>query len=88
MVSVYVRAQALAASLQRPLNLSANKYYYYYTHALLTQGLSYTQDVVVTHVIEVTASNTQAMADTLDTMPAGNKSRKSRQQSGEAVTGK
>ena len=29
-MSVYVRAQALAASLQRPLNLSANKYYYYH----------------------------------------------------------
>ena len=29
-MSVYVRAQALAASLHRPLNLSANKYYYYY----------------------------------------------------------
>jgi hypothetical protein len=28
-MSVYVRAQASAASLQRPLNLSANKYYYY-----------------------------------------------------------
>ena len=32
-MSVYVRAQALAASLQRPLNLSANKYYYYYGSA-------------------------------------------------------
>ena len=29
-MSVYVYAQASAASLQRPLNLSANKYYYYY----------------------------------------------------------
>jgi len=29
-MSVYVHAQASAASLQRTLNLSANKYYYYY----------------------------------------------------------
>ena len=28
-MSVYVHAQASAASLQRTLNLSANKYYYY-----------------------------------------------------------
>ena len=32
-MSVYVHAQASAASLQRPLNLSANKYYYYYLGA-------------------------------------------------------
>mgnify|MGYP000716238682 CR=1 FL=1 len=32
-MSVYVHAQASAASLQRPLNLSANKYYYYYINA-------------------------------------------------------
>ena len=29
-MSIYVHAQASAASLQRTLNLSANKYYYYY----------------------------------------------------------
>ena len=33
-MSVYVHAQASAASLQRTLNLSANKYYYYYWPAL------------------------------------------------------
>jgi hypothetical protein len=34
-MSVFVHALASAASLQRSLNLSANKYYYYYSVAIL-----------------------------------------------------
>ena len=33
-VSVYIHAQAFSASLKRSLNLSANKYYYYYGERL------------------------------------------------------